>query len=150
MIITVDIDGVPLCDLGGLGFEVTRIYDGKVDLWLPDGWMVKRDSEHTTKIIDSNGDWRATHVETIRNGERLHLLTRYSVHENCNGDDCDIVIFDRGKEIETIYSGNLDLSSGDWISFVKINNVVVPKYEFIAKYFADKPDWRNPLAYWGG
>lgn len=142
MIITVDIDGVPLCDLGGLGFEVTRMQGSEAYLQLPDNWIIERDSEHTTKIIDGNGNWRATHVETMRNGERLHLLTRYSVQENWNGDTCNIVVLDRGREAAIIHTETIDLYDGNWVSFTRAKN------EAIAKYFAAARHWRNPLAYW--
>lgn len=82
MIITVDIDGVPLCGLGRLGFEVTRIWNGQADLQLPDGWSIAIDGEHTRKIIHNNNDLRATKVTTRRGKEILWLLTRFSVNDD--------------------------------------------------------------------
>lgn len=142
MIITLDIDGVPLCNLGGLGFEVTRTGGGKADLRLPDGWNIFDKAARATLVLDATNSHRAIIFSTIRNGTRLILLTRYAIGENWVGDTCDIVVLDRGQEAAIIHTEALELYDGDEVGFVRRKN------EAVAKYFADKPDWRNPLAYW--
>jgi len=148
MIITVDIDGVPLCDLGNLGSEVTRIHNNEADLRLPDGWKTREEGSRVY-IQNSNGEDRAS-VQRSLNGipSHLTLYPRYSagVYGEADCNTYTLSVFDKGFRIADLFSIPATQYRQEFhhSKFGRTRR----ENEAIAKYFADKPNWRNPLAYW--
>lgn len=147
MIITVDIDGVPLCDLGGLGFEVTRIKEGEIDLRLPDGWTTKKEGS-LTFILDINGNSRAVVRHYLDIPPRLVFHPRYSagMYADEDANTYTLSVFDKGFRIADLLSMPATQYRQEFL--LGKFGVTKSENEAIAKYFADKLDWRNPLAYW--